>query len=72
MPGAIMKGALAHRPMSQVERPATRQVTVIRAPLSIPVFARIEGFTNTMYAAVRKVVTPATTSVRTSVLCSRR
>ena len=48
IPGAIMMGALAHSPMSMEDRPATMQVTVISAPLSIPVLDRMFGFTKTM------------------------
>jgi hypothetical protein len=48
MPGAIMNGALAHKPMSQVESPVTRQVTVISAPLSMPVADRMSGWTKMM------------------------
>ena len=43
-----MMGALAHRPMRMEETPATMQVTVIKAPLSIPVADRMFGLTNTM------------------------
>ena len=44
---------------------AARQVATSTAPASIPVPAKICGFTKMMYAMVRKVVKPATTSRRT-------
>jgi len=48
MPGASMIGTLAHSAMSRVASPATRQVTVVRAPLSMPVAASMSGWTKIM------------------------
>ena len=46
------------------------QVASIIAPVSMPVVPRMEGLTKMMYAIVKKVVRPATISVRTVVLFS--
>jgi len=46
---------------------AERQVAAVTAGSGMPVFSRIDGLTTTMYAMVKNVVTPASTSVRQSV-----
>ena len=43
---------------------ADRQVAAVTAGRGTPAAARIAGFTSTMYAMVRNVVTPARISVR--------
>jgi hypothetical protein len=43
---------------------ADRQVAAATAGTGIPVSLKIAGFTKTMYAMVRNVVNPASTSVR--------
>ena len=47
--------------------PAARQVAAATPAAGMPVVLRIEGLTRTMYAMVRKVVNPASTSVWTVV-----
>src|SRR3712207_8799192 len=44
-----------------------KQVTVIRAPLSIPVKLKIDGLTKMIYAIAKKVVIPPITSFLTVV-----
>src|ERR1700691_4395680 len=51
---------------------AQRQVAMVTEARSIPVCARMEGFTKMMYAIVMKVVAPARISVRQLVLCSAK
>ena len=58
---------------------AQRQVAMVTEARSMPVWARMEGFTKMMYAIVMNVVSPARISVRHVVLwaakpkcCSRR
>jgi hypothetical protein len=67
IPGAIAIGALAKTPVAIVAIAVTRQVTAIRAGLSIPACDKIEGFTKMIYAIVRNVVVPAIISVFTQV-----
>lgn len=62
--------------MITVANAAERQVAVVTAPKSIPVFIpnivpdNTAGCTKMMYAIVKNVVSPASTSVRTVVWCS--
>ena len=51
---------------------AARQVATSTAPVSIPASPSTSGFTKMMYDSVRKVVHPASTSVRTDVPRSSR
>ena len=67
IPGANPNGAFAQTPEINVPNAVAKQVTVIRAPLSIPVKLKIEGFTNIMYAIAKKVVSPPMTSFLTFV-----
>src|SRR5262245_54432440 len=53
--------------MSVVASAVARQVATRTAPKSMPAALRTAGCTNTIYAIVRNVVTPASTSVRTVV-----
>ena len=53
--------------MRSVARADARHVAVSTAPASIPAADITVGCTKMMYAIVRNVVTPATTSVRTVV-----
>jgi hypothetical protein len=69
MPGAIAMGQLASRAMMAEPSAPARQVATNTEPWSMPVVERICGLTNTMYAIVRNVVSPASNSVRTSVPC---
>jgi hypothetical protein len=52
------------KPIRMQPMAADRQVAAATAGTGIPVWLRIAGFTNTMYAMVRNVVAPARTSVR--------
>lgn len=78
MPGANAMGYRAANPITAVASAAARHVAVVTAPKSIPVGVsniapdNTAGCTKMMYAMVRKVVTPATSSVRTDVLLSER
>ena len=58
--------------MSIVPTNAASAVATRTPPLGIPAQERKNGFTARMYAIVMNVVRPATTSVRTVVLFSRR
>ena len=48
MPGAMAKGTLTQTPTSNVPKQEARAVTVMRAPLSMPVAPRMFGFRNRM------------------------
>src|ERR1051326_5895548 len=66
MPGATAKGSFAYRPISNVITKQTSTVAV-STPLNampVPGVERIDGFTTTMKAIVKKVVMPAIASVR--------
>ncbi len=69
MPGACAMGRLGINAINSVPSALASAVAVNRAPLSIPAALNILGFTTRMYDIVRKVITPATISVRTVVLC---
>ena len=64
MPGATANGSRAYSPISSVMLDATSTVAVSTPENGMPVpgEARIAGFTTTMYAIVKKVVMPPTTS----------
>ncbi|OPZ83505.1 MAG: hypothetical protein BWY74_04437 [Firmicutes bacterium ADurb.Bin419] len=70
IPGACAYGTLANNPITSVPITAARMVATKTAPLSIPVFSNIVGFTKMTYAIVTKVVSPAISSVLTFVPCS--
>src|SRR3712207_1998539 len=55
IPGANPNGAFAQTPEINVPNAVAKQVTVIRAPLSIPVKLKIEGLTKIIYAIAKKV-----------------
>ncbi len=57
--------------MISVPSAAATQVATNTASFGMPASPRMVGLTKMMYAIVRKVVTPASISVRTSVWCSR-
>ncbi len=71
-------GYRAASAIAAVASAAAIHVAVVTAPKSIPVGAsniapdNTAGCTKMMYAIVKKVVTPATNSVRTDVLFSER
>src|SRR6266853_1035023 len=58
--------------MRMLPKPAARHVATATAATGMPAAPRIAGLTTTMYAIVRKVVSPATTSVRSVVPRPRR
>src|SRR5207249_1760502 len=53
--------------MRMLPKPDARQVATATAATGMPAAPRITGLTTTMYAIVTKVVSPATTSVRSEV-----
>lgn len=63
IPGARANGAFPKIANISVPMAVASMVTVIRAALSIPASDNIAGFTKTMYAIVKNVVTPPITSV---------
>jgi hypothetical protein len=67
IPGASAKGSRAKRAITSVAIIDASAVAVKTPPKSIPAFWRVRGWTMRIYAIVRKVVTPAITSVLTSV-----
>ena len=67
MYGAIAKGRFAYSPIRSVPKMAVRMVAVREASAGMPAVFRMAGLTATMYAIVKKVVSPATTSRRTVV-----
>ncbi len=58
--------------MIRQPRAEARQVAVITAPKSMPVSDSTAGWTKMMYEAVRKVTSPARSSVHGSVWFSAR
>ncbi len=70
IPGARANGRFAVKAITRVAIADERAVAVKIAPKSIPVSLKKSGFTMRIYAIVRNVVRPATTSVFTSVPCS--
>ncbi|KAG1078745.1 hypothetical protein G6F40_016589 [Rhizopus arrhizus] len=71
MPGAMPTGKLAASAITAEPSAAARQVATKTASRSMPVDDRMSGLTKMMYDIVRKVVRPATISVRAVVPCSR-
>ena len=67
IPGACANGTFATNPITRVPIAAAIIVATKTAFLSIPAAAKIDGFTNKIYAIVRNVVNPAINSVLTSV-----
>jgi hypothetical protein len=63
MPGASAIGYRAKAPIRVVANAAERQVAANTAGTGMPASLRMDGFTNTIYAMVTKVVMPARISV---------
>ena len=61
--GASAIGRLLNNPMAIVPNAAIKQVVTNTTCVSIPAMPKIDGFTNTIYTIVKKVVIPAITSV---------
>ena len=64
MYGAMAKGRLAYSPITSVPNAAEMMVAVMDGPLGIPAASRMAGLTTMMYAMVRNVVKPASSSCR--------
>ena len=62
IPGACAKGTLANNPITKVPIAGSKNCSYKNCSLSIPVRANIDGFTNNIYAIVKKVVNPAANS----------
>ena len=63
MAGARAIGKLLNNPIAMVPSAAIKQVVTKTTCLSIPASPNTDGFTNTMYTMVKKVVIPAIISV---------
>src|SRR5262249_12000102 len=72
MYGATAIGRLAYSPISSEPNTAASTVATVLGPRGMPANSRIAGLTTMMYAIVRKVVAPPSSSVRTVVPCSDR
>ena len=64
-PDASANGRFVNTPMASVKMHAASAVAMATASTGIFAAPRIAGLTTTMYAIVRKVTTPPSTSVRT-------
>jgi hypothetical protein len=64
MPGATANGTFATNPITSVPITVANMVATNTPPQFMPAPAKILGFTNMIYAIVKKVVTPARISVR--------